>query len=171
MDRRAEAAAKLGEKIIWQSKVIKGLTMTNLMLSHLRTNPSTAIVSRWDGMMADLEAYLIRKPEKMPKDFKKFVFNCARRRAQDVKEGKRYPDGRINLKAFEKKPEVGSRRLDVSLTKQLAVQEHAALRAKLATLRRGTKEYNDTLQQLKQKKAPALMSFGEIMKKISEVGQ
>lgn len=144
--------------------------MTNLMLAHLRSDPRTAIVSRWDGMMADLEAYLIRKPEKLPKDFKKFVFNCARRRAQDVKEGKRFPDGRINMKAFEnRRPETIDRA--PSLAKQLAVDEQVTLRAKLATLQRGTKEYGDTLQQLKLKKAPAPMSFGEIMKKITEVGQ
>lgn len=87
------------DKVVWQSAVFANLVMNELMLKHLRSR--YPIVKSWKRMMHDLESYLIRRPDKIPrKDWPKFVFNCAARHADDVRTGKRFPNGDPNPKAF-----------------------------------------------------------------------
>ncbi len=141
------------------------LVMTQKMLDLLHYRfPS---VTSWRNLMLDLETYLVRRPDKEPKDFKKFVLNCAKRHAEDVKKGLRFADGKVNLKAFaDRAPERPER--EESLTQTALVQKTNSLRAKLATLERGTPEYEKILAQLRRpKQEQMLLSFGEIMERIA----
>jgi hypothetical protein len=158
---------KIEEKNIWQSKVFPELVMTQKMLDLLHYRYS--FVKNWHSLMLDLETYLVRKPDKTPKDFKKFVLNCAKRRVDDIQKGKRYPDGSINLKKFQG-PEVTVRR-DESFSMRSNATDTCSLRIRLQRLERGTPEYNDVLAQLKKNKEnksqPLLL--GDIFKKISSM--
>lgn len=157
------------DRIIWESKIIPGLMMTKRMLDLLHDR--YFIVKSWRQFMLDLEKYLVMNPHKIPKDFKKFVLKCAPRHADDVKKGYRFPDGKVNLKAFAHRgPDEVTR--DPSLTKQIVQDEEDRLRAKLETLERGTPEYEETLVALQRARfnMPTL-SIGEVFQKLAGIGQ
>lgn len=154
------------DKTLWQSKVFPGLVMTKKMLDLLHYRyPS---VKSWYILMLDLETYLVRRQDKVPKDFKKFVLNCAKRHAEDVRKGLRLPDGKVNLKAFENRAPDRPKR-DESFTKKASAEDIAALKAKLETLDRGTPEYERTLKQFERAvNEKPLLSVGEILHRLSE---
>lgn len=157
------------DRIIWQSKVIDGLVMTENMLKLLHDR--YFIVKSWQPFMLDLEKYLAMNPHKMPKDFKKFVLKCAPRHADDVKRGYRWPDGKVNLKAFAHRgPDKVTR--DPSLTEEMLHDEQDDLRDKLKTLERGTPEYEETLVKLQRARynTPTL-SIGQVLQKLAGIKQ
>lgn len=158
--------SKVVDKLIWQSKPFPELVMTERMLTLLRYRYSQ--VKSWKQMMLDLEVYLTRHPEKEPKDYKRFVLNCAKRHAEDVQKGLRHPDGTVNLKAFvNRAPERPAR--ERSFTADQSAEHAKDLRRQLATLERGTKAYDDMLAEIRRTESSTpVLSFGEIMKKISE---
>lgn len=158
---------KVAEKIIWQSKVFPELLITQKMLDLLHYRYS--YVKNWQSLMLELETYLVRKPDKLPKDYKKFVLNCAKRRADDVMKGTRFPDGTINLKKFQG-PEVTVKR-DESLSRQSNATDTRSLRIKLQQLERGTPEYNEVLAQLEKTKESKSqpLSLGDIFNKLNSM--
>jgi hypothetical protein len=155
------------EKIIWVSKVFPELVMTQRMLDLLHYRYSH--VKNWQSLMIELETYLVRRSDKIPKDYKKFVLNCAKRRADDVLKGTRFPDGKINLKMFAGPETVVSR--DESLSKDVSSSDNRSLRIKLGQLERGTPEYEATLAKLEQNKKSKSqpMSLGDVFNKIASI--
>jgi hypothetical protein len=109
----------------------------------------------------------VRRSDKIPKDYKKFVLNCAKRRADDVLKGTRFPDGKINLKMFAGPETVVSR--SESMSKDVSSSDTRSLRIKFAQLERGTPEYEETLAKIEQNKNSKSqpMSLGDVFNKIA----
>ncbi len=154
-----------GDQLIWESKVIPGLVMTRRMLDYLHSHYS--IVKTWQPLMLDLEKYLTIHPNKTPKDFKKFVLNCAKRHADDVLKGYRFPDGKVNLNKLAQRRETVDR--EPSVMKQARKDDISALREKLKNMEHDDPDYERTLNEMRklEHSQPNAMSIGEVFAKLA----
>lgn len=152
------------EKIVWQSKLFPDLMVTQKMLDFLHCR--YAVVKSWRPLMLDLEEYLTGRPDKVPKDFRRFILNCARRHADDVQKGYRYTNGIVNVAELANRRETVTR--EPSLNKALVETEEDKLRETLKTMERGTEEYEQTLVALQRARynQPTL-SIGEVFAKLA----
>ncbi len=157
------------DKTIWQSKLFPDLVMTKRMLDFLHLRYS--IVKSWHPLMLDLEKYLTIHPNKTPKDFKKFVLNCAKRHAEDVLKGYRFPDGKPNLKALSEKRETVTR--EPSVLKEVQKDGITALREKLKTMEHDDPDYERTLNEMRklEHSQPNAMSIGEVFAKLAGMAE
>jgi hypothetical protein len=168
-DGRLEyGVADKSDKVIWQSKLFPDLVMTERILNFLHLRYS--IVKSWHPLMLDLEKYLTIHPNKTPKDFKKFILNCAKRHAEDVQKGYRFPDGKVNLKAFAHRgPDKITR--DPSIMVQARKINISELREKLKSMDHDSPEYERMLNEMRklEHSQPDAMSIGDVFAKLADL--
>ena len=121
--------------------------------------------------MLELEKYLTIHPNKTPKDFKKFVLNCARRHAEDVQKGYRYPDGKVNLNKLAERRETVNR--EPSVMAQERKNNISEMREKLKSMDHDDPDYERALNEMRrlEHSQPDAMSIQEVFARLAGMAE